>query len=974
MPLLKVCRNSACSLLWLLSSLLIAPDSIASITASAAANDTADNDIVSLDNYFSESWNTVHGLPHNTINAIAQTPDGYLWFATWEGVARFNGRQFDIFERSSTTGLPDSGIRALSVADDGDLLVAGSRGGIARVNGQQWHSYPALGVLINKVMLDSKQRLWLATEGEGLVMQAVDGSRQQYTADHGLPANAVKSLFEDNQGRIWVGTSGGLALIDKRLQLSQPFARELNTPVFALAANNDQQLLIGTERGLYQLHNQQGLTQILADVPVATILSEASGMLWIGTVDRGLLRLYQNRWEQLSIEQGLPNNRVLALFRDKERSLWVGTNGGVFRLRDAPFTTYTSEQGLADNYVRTVMSDNHHCVYVGSSRGLDSICNGTMTHIDLSTHAAGQSVLSLALDQQQNLWIGTYTDGVLQYANGQVVAHYRSSDGLAANEVRAILPRPDGSVLVGTAQGLSLIRDGKLSSPVAAASLPSPFIMALHQATDGKVFIGSGAGVAIWHNDNVRQLDFTGLDQAEYAFGFVEDGAAGILWMTTDRGLVAFDLASEQLALVGRNHGMPFDKLFQLVIDKQQYFWVSTNRGVLRFSRQHALDVIYDRRDRISYELFGEGDGMASAQANGGSSPAASLHSDGSVWVATSIGVSKVQPSRLSAFSAITPPVVLEKLQADGETFTPEQDVRLAPGTSRIEIEYAGLGYIMPQRIQYRTMLQGFEQEWVFRGTQANVQYTNLAPGHYTFNVAAAYPDGGWSQQAATVSFSIAPHFWQRPLFQLFVVLLIAALVTAIVRWRLASLKRSELRLKQQVAEKTAELAGLARLDALTGLANRRAFDEAMQHELKRAKRQQESLCLALLDIDYFKQVNDNWSHSTGDEVLKRVAAILQQHCRDTDYLARWGGEEFVILLPDTPLAKAQEVCDRLRQKIAGGSFDDIVADLTITLSVGVAKLSHKGDGKQLLIDADRALYQAKSQGRNTVVSSEEPD
>ena len=203
---------------------------------------------------------------------------------------------------------------------------------------------------------------------------------------------------------------------------------------------------------------------------------------------------------------------------------------------------------------------------------------------------------------------------------------------------------------------------------------------------------------------------------------------------------------------------------------------------------------------------------------------------------------------------------------------------------------------------------------------------------------------------------------------------MIAALVTAIVRWRLASLKRSELRLKQQVAEKTAELAGLARLDALTGLANRRAFDEAMQHELKRAKRQQESLCLALLDIDYFKQVNDNWSHSTGDEVLKRVAAILQQHCRDTDYLARWGGEEFVILLPDTPLAKAQEVCDRLRQKIAGGSFDDIVADLTITLSVGVAKLSHKGDGKQLLIDADRALYQAKSQGRNTVVSSEEPD
>lgn len=961
MPLLTVYRCCAYSLLWLLCGLLVTP-----VIAT-------DNDIVSLDNYFSESWSTVHGLPHNTVNAIAQTPDGYLWFATWEGVARFNGRQFDIFERSTETGLPDSGIRTLSVAANGDLLVAGSRGGIARVKGHQWQSYPPLGVLINKAMVDSQQRLWLATEGEGVVMQAPDGSRRQFTEDNGLPANAAHSLFEDNKGQIWIGTTAGLALIDINLTLSQQFAEQLTSPVFALAADKQQQLLIGTERGLFQLSNQQ-LTELLANVPVATLLAEASGMLWIGTVDRGLLRLYNNTLEQLSIEQGLPNNRVLALLRDKEQSLWVGTNGGVFRLRDAPFTTYTSDQGLADNYVRTVMSDQADCVYVGSSRGLDQICSGIIRNIDLSTHAKGQSVLSLALDQQQSLWIGTYTDGVLQYAEGNVVAHYRSEDGLAANEVRAILPRPDGSVLVGTSQGLSLIKNGQLSSPVEAVALPSPFIMALHQTGDGRVFIGSGAGVSVWHNNKVRQLDFSVLDQAEYAFGFVEDPTAGILWMTTDRGLVAFDLATEQLALVGRSHGMPFDKLFQLVIDQQQHFWITTNRGVLRLGRQQVLDVVYGRRDQINYEIFGESDGMASAQANGGSSPAASLHSDGAVWVATSVGVSKVQPARLSSFSAVIPPVVLEKLVADGKQYSLQQPIELAAGTSRIELEYAGLGFIMPQRIQYRTMLEGFEQEWAGRGTQVSVQYTNLAPGQYTFNVVASYPDGGWSPVAASVSFSIAPHLWQRPLFQLLVILALAALVITAVRWRLASLKRSELKLKRQVAEKTAELAALARLDSLTGLANRRAFDEAMQHELKRAKRQQEPLCLALLDIDHFKQVNDNWSHSVGDEVLKRVATTLQQHCRDIDSLARWGGEEFVILLPDTSLATAQEVCDRLRQCVANTCFVDIVPDLTVTLSIGVAMLQQKDDGKQLLIDADRALYRAKNTGRNSVISYDHTD
>ncbi len=958
MPLLTVCRHRVCFVFCLFNMLC------------SAAIFAADDDIVSLDNYFSESWSTIHGLPHNTINAIAQTPDGYLWFGTWEGVARFNGRRFDIFERSSTTGLPDSGIRGLSVADNGDLLVAGSRGGIARVSGQHWQSYPALGVLINKVLVDSKERLWLATEGEGVVMQAVDGSRRQFTEDNGLPANAVQSLFEDSQGQMWIGTNGGLALIDSTFQVTQPFSRELNTPVFALAADTIQQLLIGTERGLYQLNHQQQLTQILADVPVATLLQEISGMLWIGTVDRGLLRLYKNQLEQLSIEQGLPNNRVLALLRDKEHSLWVGTNGGVFRLRDAPFTTYTTQQGLADNYVRTVMSDNAHCVYVGSSRGLDQVCQGKVSNIDLSSHALGQSVLSLAPGQQHSIWIGTYTDGLLHYADGKVKAHYQSVDGLAANEVRAILPKADGSVLVGTAQGLSLITDGKISTPLAAVLLPSPFIMALHQTSDGRVFIGSGAGVSVWHNDKVRQLDFTGLDNAEYAFGFVEDPAAGILWMTTDRGLMAYDLATEQLALIGRQHGMPFDKLFQLVID-QQHFWISTNRGVLRLSRQQALDVVYGRRDRIHYELFGESDGMASAQANGGSSPAASLHSDGSVWVATSVGASKVQPARLSVFSAVIPPVVVEKLLADGNAYAPQRHVELAAGTSRVELEYAGLGFIMPQRIQYRTMLEGFEEDWVLRGSQVNVQYTNLAPGDYRFNVTASYPDGGWSPTAATLSFSIAPHFWQRPLFQLLVILLLATLVIAAVRWRLASLKRSELKLKLQVAEKTVELAALARQDALTGLANRRAFDESMQHELKWARRQQQPLCLALLDIDHFKQVNDNWSHSMGDEVLKRVATTLQQHCRDTDSLARWGGEEFVILLPNTTLAKATEVCDRLRIEIADSNFAEVVPGLTITLSIGLAILGSDDDGKQLLIDADRALYQAKKQGRNAVVSQD---
>lgn len=491
--------------------------------------------------------------------------------------------------------------------------------------------------------------------------------------------------------------------------------------------------------------------------------------------------------------------------------------------------------------------------------------------------------------------------------------------------------------------------------------------MALYQGPDGAVFIGSGAGVAILRNDRLQALNLSAFDNADYAFGFSEDLAAGILWMTTDRGLVAYDLTTGALNMIGRAQGMPFDKLFQLVLDQQGYFWISSNRGVLRLNRTQALEVIAGKRDRIEFELFGESDGMASAQANGGSAKAATLHHDGSVWIATSIGVSRVQPERLQQFAKMLPSVVIEKLLVEGQALSFAALQPLAAGTNRVEIQYAGLGFIMSERIQYRTLLEGFDQDWVKRGSHIAAEYTNLPPGSYRFRVSAAYPGGDWSQNEAELKFEIRPHFWQRWWFQLLIAVLLITAVLLIVRWRLQSLKRNELRLLKLVSEQTLELQLLARQDALTGLANRRAFDEALQQEYQRAKHSNTTLCLALLDVDHFKQVNDRLSHAVGDEVLKRIAAMLKQQSRTVDLVARWGGEEFVILLPDTTLAAATEVCERLRQKLAQLDFSELSAGLTMTISIGLTT-NDKLELPQMLLSADRALYQAKAAGRNRLV------
>ena len=952
--------------------------------------------VIKLNNYFQESWTTRDGLPHNTINSISQSDDGYLWIATWEGLVRFNGRHFAVFGRGEETGLPDSGIRALSHDRDNSLLVVGSRGGFVRRSATGWQHWPQLNVLLNAVQPDQHGGYWLASEGQGLFYQHADGSRQHYTPAQGLPSDVVHSVLVDDAGRVWIGSGRGLAVIYPGAPgVIHTIDAIPPLPVFALHQQANR-LLIGTEQGLYQW--QDGNISLyhngLAEQPVSALLLR-NDEVWIGTTDRGLLRLVDGELEQLTIEGGLPNNRILSLYQDRENSVWVGTNGGLFRLREAPFVTQTAELGLAGDYVRAVLAHTDGSIWIGTSQGLSRITDEKIEQLDLSAYSRGQSVLSLTEAPDGSVWIGTYTDGALLWRNGEVVRQLQRNNGLLANEIRAILPDAEG-VWVGTAQGLNFVAADRIDVIGTAQGLPAPFIMALYQHSDGRLFIGTGGGVAIRQTDgSISTLDFSGLDGAEYAFGFTPDPTLDVLWMTTDRGLVAYHLTDNRLTMLGRAQGLPFDKLFQAVADQQQHLWISSNRGILRLQRDNLLAVLNGAQDSVRYELFGESDGMQSAQANGGSMAAAALAQDGSVWFATSKGVSWVQPGILRRFATNIPPVVIEAVRVNGAEIPLQQQMVLSPGANRLEFAFAGLGFVMPQRIQYRSQLVGFDADWIDRGSHNSAEYTNLPPGDYQLKVAAAYPQGDWSEQEAQISFTILPYYWQQPLFWIALAALALLMLMLALRWRLAQLKYRQQQLQQQVAEKTLalqrqadyltaadverskllaqlkiqaqEFEQQARLDALTGLANRRAFDEALARECARSRRNSLPLCLVLLDIDHFKRVNDRYSHSVGDQILKLVADEISRHCRTDDTVARWGGEEFALLLPNTNVEIAKEICERIRRAVQAIDCSAFAADLHISISMGIAEYADEVVHDKLLSRADSALYQAKESGRNRV-------
>lgn len=975
----KLIRFLAALLLWALG-------------AAAAASE-----LRPLNEYFRETWTTRQGLPHNLVQAVAQTPDGYLWFATWEGVARYNGVEFRAYDRSNVAELADNGVRALQVTRDGSLVLGTSRGGVSILRDGRWSRLSMKDGLaqdeIIDVLVDGRDRLWVATESNGL--DRVDGGRvTHFGREQGLPSLSMYLASLDRDGSVWVGTNEGLVhIVEDRVEVFDSAHGLPPGPVFDNAVAADGSLYVGTEQGVYRGRDGrfEAISPQLPVDAVQRLLFDRAGNLWIGTVNHGVLRVRNGRVEALSSSVGLPNNRVSALFEDREGSVWVGTNGGLLRLRDAPFVTYTTEHGLADNYVRSVLETRDGQVWAATSRGLARWHNDRFEPLTGRDSALDDSVLSLAEDARGGLWIGTYASGLLHWHNGSV-RRWSSADGLAGNQVRAIAVAADGTVWVGTSRGLSRLRDGHWRSFGTAEGLPREFIIALHAARDGRVWVGTANGAAVVNNDTIEQIELEAPEQIEDVFGFHED-ADGTLWLATDRGLVR--RRDGRNSLIGRRQGLPIDTVFQAVADRHGQFWLTSNRGVLRLSRAEVEAVADGRPAPLTPELFGEADGMASAQCNGGSNPAAAVGADGRVWVATAMGLSSVDPARLGRFQRSAPPLAIEEVRVDDRVLAAAGRLELAPGTRKLELHFVGLSYLMPQKISYRYRLDGFDPDWVERGNLRFAQFTNLAPGDYRFRVSAANAGGDWNPQEASLLLHVAPQLWQRTGFWVALALVGLLLLYFLYELRTRQLRLNEQRLRELIdqrtqdlraqterltaadAEKSALLVRLrehadaferqAREDALTGLSNRRWFDEQLSARFAEAVQHDRPLCLALVDIDHFKRINDQHSHAAGDAALRAVADSMRSQLRVEDCIARYGGEEFALLFVDTALEQARVLAERLRVAVEQCDCSAFAPGLLITVSIGVAERQGLGHHERLVSQADAQLYEAKRSGRNRV-------
>lgn len=969
------------------------------------------NPQATITGYNSQSWFSDEGLPHNTVQSIAQTPDGYLWFATWAGLSRYNANEFRNFDSENTPGISNSGVRAVATEADGTLWATTTNGGLLRYRDGKWQSFgdeSGLPAELHALRVLQSGEILVGSQRNGVFRFNPKTSHASPLHDPaGLLSGAwVQALSEDADGSLWIATGRGLFL-SQRGEL-RGFGADsglvVGASIYTVMRDRRGQVWVGGESGLFKMrlsevesefgtHTEMRFSRV--DFGEATavqcLLEDQNGLIWIGTQSGGLVRMHENSFATLRADRGLANNRVMSLFEDREGSLWVGTNAGLTRLNDSAFERLSRRDGLSDEFIRSISRASDGGMWVGTSRGLNFVHQGTASQQGLEG-LQDVSITSVIESQSGQLWVGSYDRGLFMRSKPGAAWRKldRGSGELPHNQVRALLNAHDGAIWIGTPQGAVRWLDGKSTRLDAKSGLPRDYILSFMQSQDGRIFIGTGDGFAIVRGERIQTFTAGTNYPARDAFYFYED-QAGEIWIASNRGLLRF--SQGEFASIGKAQGLEQDNIFAVYEDRLGMFWLSSNRGLLRIPRRSIMMVLNGQKSRIEQAVFGRVDGLSAEQINGATTPSIAIDAQARLWLPTARGITIVDPQALQSNRATAIPTIIERFEIDRRDQPLNEASSVESGRHRFEFKFAGLSYVNAQRARFRYRLIGYDENWLAADRANTAVYSDLRPGRYRFEVQGGTLDT--FSEATTLTFTVRAQLWQRWWFWPALAALVLASV-AFAWWvihrrhqsrqseleRLVQARTKEITeqnfaldksdreksgLLQTIQMQAEAFARQAREDALTGLPNRRYFDQRCAQAFKAARDGGRSLVVGLADLDHFKRINDENSHELGDLVLKAVAKIIAQHVQSNGLAARYGGEEFAFYFLEPNLEHAFQQCETIRNEVSELRFPQ-APSLRVSISIGLSAAPEVESFERALSRADAMLYRAKATGRNAVV------
>lgn len=762
---------------------------------------------IPLSEYNLRSWSTKDGLPNDKIMAVYQSSQGYIWLGSQEGLARFDGARFTIFDKKNTPAIPHSQIISLIEDKDSTLWISTIRGLVNYRHGIFSQVPVQQGIdqfITNAFFIDRKGAVFVGTRSG--VLRIVNDTVSVTGSYNKRVNSSVYAFCEDEAGQILAGTERGLKLFDgEELGDVRWNGLPSTTTVSALCFGRDRSVWVGTSSGLFYTRNLSSrkferLTE-LGNEYIRSLLTDQSGNIWIGTEKSGLYRLVGGKLEGITTREGLSADYVLSLCEDREGNIWAGTfYNGVDEIWRGKFVTYSTTEGLAGPLVRAIAEAADGSVWIGTESGLTHWKAGKVATYMTKNGLPHDEIRSVFLDKGGVVWAGT-RNGLSRF-DGRSFRNYHISDGLSNEYARVVTSDFDGNLWIGyAAQGIDRLQNGKFVN-MDKEGIPRVSIRVISQGKNRTMWIGTDIGLIRWR-DKKATIYSKEAGIAHDVFEVYEDNDQTVWIGTYGDGL--YRLKDGKITQITTREGLFDDVVYRILEDDHQNFWMSSNRGVFRVPRKQLNDVAEKKIARVECISYGTADGMKSSECNGNSQPAGIRTSDGRMWWPTTNGVAVINPSDIPT-NSIPPEVTIEELKVDSLSVDIGRQVRIDAGYNYVEIHYAGLSFVVPEKMIFQYKLEGFDREWKDAGSRRVAYYTNIPPGKYIFRVQARNNDGYWSKGGASLAIELKPYFYQTAWFYLLCVIILAGSIFLTYRWRVALLLQREKELHKRVNESIAQL------------------------------------------------------------------------------------------------------------------------------------------------------------------------
>jgi signal transduction histidine kinase/ligand-binding sensor domain-containing protein/DNA-binding response OmpR family regulator len=791
------------------------------------------------------SWTIENGLPQNSVNAIVQSPDGYLWMGTRSGLVRFDGAKFTLYDDRTKMANSNLSVYSLCVGHDGSIWF-GTKGGLNHWRNGVIEKYERKNGLpddyIRAIYEDKDQQVWVATtKGLGLLKQGKwtvfgteqglsekrigaiapsrkgglwlatangfsylkDGKFTNYTQKEGFPANFCTMVFEDKAGHLWVATDAGLyEFHDGKYTKQIEGLKVKNQSSFSkIVEDKDGNLWVGhNENGLYQRRKGNTTFEIydekkgLSANDVLSICEDREGNIWVGTYSQGLNRLAEAKFSMIGIPEGLPKDDIVQILQARDNSFWIvpiGKNLYQYNPGDPNIKTYSLKDGFKDDDFATVGEDSTGVIWVATRENIYHQVGKKFVPFKGGEIIAAKGVQYIKCDSQGNIWVGA-SKGLFKITTTGVVVEYKVSDGLTSNHHVDFAETPDGSLWFASySEGLTRLKNGRFTKYQTEQGLPINFLRGFLVDTEGNLWIAS-------------------------------NGA----------GLVRFK--DEKFTAYTTVQGMHDDNIYGILEDEFHNLWMTSNNGVFRVSRAELNAFDAGTLDKLRPRVFDQTDGLRSRESNGIGTRTKTNH----LVFVTGKGMAIIAPKQIPT-NPFAPPVLIEKIIANKKEITSLDNLQIASGSGELEFQYTALSLVAAERVKFKYKLEGFDADWIDAGKRRTAYYTNIPPGNYRFLVKACNNDGLWNEVEAVTEFYLVPRFYQRTWFFALCLFGIGTLGYGLYKLRVRQLEKREQELAARVQKRTEqlqeEIAERKRAEE-TALAATRAKSEFlanMSHEIR---------------------------------------------------------------------------------------------------------------------------------------------